>query len=332
MRVNEPLMYKEAKRFHPGFGVAMNLRLTLLAGLGAVAFSASAHAQSFCYGSSCGTNSAIVLNGGVAGGGSASATSSTITLESDAANSYGSVASANTFATAGQNFSTSFNFQINTTADCVNNAPSGCSKGNANGFAFVLTTAPGTDGVNAANGGSGSGHLSIGQGAGTSVDVVFGTYGGNALAPNGSYNYVGIATDGNNNFANNPNVGNVYGTGSCAGGGSKSPSVVGTAGCMANGDVWTVSIALINNLLTVTLKDTAEANSSTPISLTYNLASYFGNQPVYLGFASSTGTSYEQIKISNWSASESAPEPASIAALGVGLAGLGFIRRRKQNG
>jgi len=311
----------------------MNFRLFLLAGIGAVAFGASAHAQSsqsFCYGSSCSTESAITLNGGTpSGGGSATANGSTITLANNAVNSYGSVASSNTFATAGENFSTSFSFQMNTASDCVNNGPSGCSHGNANGFAFVLTTAPGSNGVSTADGGSGTGHLSMGQGAGTSVDVVFGTYGGNALAPNGSYNYVGLTTDGNNNFAQSSSVGNAYGISGCGGGGTKSPSVVGTAGCMANGDVWSVSITLLNNFLTVTLKDTAEANTTTPISLTYNLAQYFGNQAVYLGFTSSTGASYEQVKISNWSASEAAPEPASIAALGAGLVGLGMIRRRK---
>jgi len=301
-------------------GVAMEIRAVLLAGLASVAFVSGARAQSFCYGSSCASDSAITLNGGNAGA-SASATSSTIALTNNTAFDYGSVASANTFA-LGTSFSTSFNFQVNTSDDCVNSLPAGCSKANANGFAFVLSTAPSSNGASNSN-------FGIGTGTGTSVDLVFGTFANKNNAPGGSSNYVGLTEDGNTNFSQSPTTGNAYGISNCTSASTKSAAVT-TAGCLANGDIWTASIKLVNNLLTVTLSDPKETGSSAVLTETFNVASYLGTGNVYLGFTSSGGAAWEQVNISNWTASSNAvPEPASIAGVGAGLMALGLLRRRK---
>jgi len=325
------------------------LLLGCLVGLTAAGAS-YAQSSSVCYNggttgafaASCSGSTALTYNGGTAGG-SASNTGSEIQLTNGTAFDYGSVATANQFA-LGTDFSTSFNFQINTFSG---------STQPANGFAFVLSTAPNSDGQS-------NGNLGIGTGANTSVALEFGTYGNPNTNPlytttaqgKNVYlsNFVGVIEDGNTNFqtAQNTNYGVVYGKssnplfgtipgagnnpGECISGANFSNS---RAGCMSNGDIWNVSITLINNLLTVVLHDqTASASgiNTTPISLTYNVAGYLGTGNVYLGFASSGGASYEQVNILGWEAQSNGgpvPEPASVAALGIGLVGLGLVRQRK---
>jgi hypothetical protein len=103
------------------------------------------------------------------------------------------------------------------------------------------------------------------------------------------------------------------------------------AGCMANGDIWTVKITYQNGLLSVNLIDSALGGSgSTPISsLTYDIAGYLGTSSIYAGFTSSTGSAAETVNLLDWTMSSAVPEPAALALFGIGVGAMGLVRRQR---
>jgi len=66
-----------------------------------------------------------------------------------------------------------------------------------------------------------------------------------------------------------------------------------------------------------------------------NLSTLLGANAAYVGFTGGTGAGYENEDILNWRFANTTqlavPEPATLAVLGLGLAGLVGVRRRKES-
>ena len=157
----------------------------------------------------------------------------------------------------------------------------------ADGITFVLgTSATGLGGA-----GVGIGYQGVG---GNSVAIEFDTY-NNGSGDGNSSNHVAIDTGGN---LANTNLTNVYGKATCDFS-SGNPNTA--AGCMSNGDLWTVNINYDGSKLTVTLSDPKEGSSFTAISsYPINLASILGQTTAYVGFTSGTGSGWENHDIVSW--------------------------------
>ncbi|MDR3435662.1 lectin-like domain-containing protein [Telmatospirillum sp.] len=204
----------------------------------------------------------------------------------------------------------------------------------ADGITLVLAASPKGLGI----AGYGMGYAGVAN----SVAIEFDTYNnGNAKSrgyfsaePNSS-NHVAIDLNG---VLTNTAWTNVYGNGSC--GFSKGTPAQNTntaAGCMSNGDLWTVDVSYDGTNLNVTLLDPAKGfvfDAITDYSI--NIGSYLGTSKAYVGFTGSTGAGWENHDIVNWEFADTAtlpptsvPEPGSVALLGIGLICLTRLRRRK---
>jgi hypothetical protein len=89
----------------------------------------------------------------------------------------------------------------------------------------------------------------------------------------------------------------------------------------------------INDLLSVYLSTNSIKPGSAIMSTTVDISSILGSQ-AYVGFSAGNGGAFGNQDILNWSFTSSepqtsVPEPATIALVGLGLAALGFSRRRK---
>ena len=314
----------------------MALRHFLAAGILTLATGTAARADSIDY------SDFSSLAGLTTAGSAAQYSGNQLQLTNGATFATGAAYSSNAFALGtGSSFNTSFQFQISGTN----------SNGlNANGFAFVLSTAPTTNGVS-------NGNLGIGTTANSSVAIEFSTFGNPNLNPvystagNGktiyNSNLVGVIKDGNTCLSGsgsagcntvNPNYGTVYGAGTGASipfAGECDARAQNTsytrAGCMANGSIWSVNIKYANGLLTVSLSAN-ELGVTTPISsLSYNIG--FLGSSVYAGFTSSTGSAAEKVSILNWmmtSNGSPVPEPLTLSLFGVGLGAVGYVRSRRR--
>jgi hypothetical protein len=316
----------------------MALRQFILAGVAAFAASTAARADSITYND-------FSSVAGLTTAGTAAQEGDELALTNGTSSTAGAAYSSNAFA-LGTNgsFTSTFEFQITTNQNSTNNA---------NGFAFVLSTAPGTNGQS-------NGNFGIGTNPGTSVAIEFSTYGNPNLSPlyyttaQGkpiyNSNFVGVINDGDTNVASHAanTWGTVYGAGTGASVplagecDSRSPATSFTRfGCMANGDTWQATVTLTAaKLLTVSLVDISNNNgaripgaATTPITLTYDIAGYLGTNDVYAGFTSSTGGSYEQVNLLNWVMTSDGvppvPEPATFALLAAGLGAIGLVRTRR---
>ena len=186
----------------------------------------------------------------------------------------------------------------------------------ADGITFVLAGAPG--GLGSLGGGLGY------QGVGNSVAVEFDTY-DNGPTDHDSSNHVALDTGG---ALNEVAYGNPYGVATCDFGVGYSAT-----GCMANGDKWTATIGYDGSKLTATVQDGAAPAQTVIAGFPINLASLLGTDTAYVGFTGSTGAGYENEDILNWQFANTppspVPEPATLGVLGLGLAGLVAVRRKR---
>lgn len=199
----------------------------------------------------------------------------------------------------------------------------------ADGITFVLAASP--NGLGGA--GVGMGYAGVPH----SVAIEFDTYdnAGYGLGNNdgNSSNHISVDTNGN---MNNYNITNVYGNGSCGfTNGYPAQNDYHAAGCMANGDLWTVSIGYDGTNLSASLFDPSMGYTFNGFgSVAMDLASILGTNQAYVGFTAGTGAGAENHDIVNWHFSDTTkfspvPEPASTALFGAGLLGALLVRRKR---
>jgi uncharacterized protein (TIGR03437 family) len=186
----------------------------------------------------------------------------------------------------------------------------------ADGIVFVLGTST-----------KGLGGLGVGMGyqgvSGNSFGIEFDTYNNTGFGlgndDGNSSNHVSIDTNGN---LTNTGLTNVYGNQTCIfATGSNSNTA---AGCMSNGDLWTVNISYNGSNLTVTLTDPAKGSSFTAINnYPINLASLLGQNTAYAGFTSGTGAGWENHDIVNWTFANTTQSAACTYSLSASSASVG---------
>lgn len=229
---------------------------------------------------------------------------------------------------ANDTFSTVFDFQF-TNAGGVDPA---------DGITLVFATNPS---------GLGDGGNEIGYGGdttGNSVAIEFDTY------DNGNENSLGffpdepdssnhVAIDENGVLSDTDPV-NVYGNPSCGfSNGTPVQNSNTAAGCMSNGDIWTVTLGYdgSTNQLTLLLSDPAEGYTFTAYNgLSIDLASVLGTNTIYAGFTGSTGEGWEQQNILNWTLDNTTdlvgtPEPGTLLLVGLGALAILFFARQNRN-
>jgi hypothetical protein len=183
----------------------------------------------------------------------------------------------------------------------------------ADGLAFVLAASP----TGLGSSGQGMGY----QGVNHSFAIEFDTY-DNGFYDSYSNNHVAVSANGS--FITSTPV-FPYGQNYCFG---------NAAGCMANGDLWTVTVGYDGANLSVSLLDPASGTTFAALqNYQVDIASILGTNQAYAGFTAATGALSENHDIIKWTFADTAvvpsnvPEPGTAWIVGLGVAAIAARRR-----
>lgn len=210
-------------------------------------------------------------------------------------------------------FSTSFQFQITERGGHTPDWEEGVSNNGADGFTFTIQNAgPTALGLYA----SGIGYYGIRN----SLSIEFDTWNNKPsyCEPNGNH----IAVQSLGTADNRPEH--------CAdaGGAFANPTlgIATPSKDLSNGAIYDVLITYLPGALSIYFDNLATPLLTVSVDLGQLLA-LEGGRSAYIGFTSSTGGAWENHDLLRWSYSD-VPEPGTVVLIGLGLVGLGLLRRR----